>query len=64
MNIGPAFRGSYDSFAPVAPFPWFSRPLEMRDFRLENNSFLRFSSEGGGRRISEEEIIRAKMTSL
>jgi len=45
VNIGPAFRGSYDSFAPVAPFPWFSRPLEVRDFRLENNSFLRFSSE-------------------
>lgn len=24
VNIGPAFRGLYDSFAPVAPFPWFS----------------------------------------
>ena len=22
VNIGPAFRGQYDSFAPVAPFPW------------------------------------------
>lgn len=26
VNIGPAFRGLYDSFAPVAPFPWFLKP--------------------------------------
>jgi hypothetical protein len=47
VNIGLAFRGSYDSFAPIAPFPWFSRPLEMKDFILENIFFLRFSSEEG-----------------
>lgn len=31
VNIGPAFRGLYNSFAPVAPFPWFLKPSDMEE---------------------------------
>ena len=42
VNIGPAFRGLYDSFAPVAPFPWF----------LKSSALDGESSDGGLRRLS------------
>ena len=31
VNIGPVFRGLYNSFAPVAPFPWFLKPSDMEE---------------------------------
>lgn len=42
VNIGPAFRGLYDSFAPVAPFPWF----------LKSSALDGESSDEGLRRLS------------
>ncbi|CAK9196466.1 unnamed protein product [Sphagnum troendelagicum] len=45
VNIGPAFRGSYDSFAPVAPFPRFLKPSDIAG-GMGMESSPRYSEEG------------------
>ncbi|CAK9196425.1 unnamed protein product [Sphagnum troendelagicum] len=45
VNIGPAFRGSYDSFAPVAPFPRFLKPSDIGG-GVGMESSPRYSEEG------------------
>eukprot|EP00897_Mesotaenium_endlicherianum_P006315 jgi/Mesen1/5711/ME000289S04810 len=53
VNIGPAFRGQYESFAPTAPFPLLPRPpavsadVDIPDGRHASASSADVHGEGG-----------------
>lgn len=63
VNIGPAFRGLYDSFAPVAPFPWFPMTSAL-DGESSDESLRRLSTTSQNADVQLEGVKKANQSLL